>query len=147
MTVTTDASLDNSALVKKKDPAVTPEGVDAELVGRLVEQARAAGLQLTGEGSQRYRVFDSSGAQVPFGLVSHSPLPQGVTSRRSYGTPVWGVIRVEFRWTAYDKCVPLANATVEDDGIHLAYAMDEIRSCPETNKPASFRQATVLLHH
>jgi putative transposase len=36
---------------KKKDhPAVTPEGVDAELVGRLVEQVRAAGLQLTGEG-------------------------------------------------------------------------------------------------
>nr|GID88987.1 hypothetical protein Ade03nite_79110 [Actinoplanes derwentensis] len=37
-------------MAKKKDPATTPEGVDAELVGRLVEQARAAGLQLTGEG-------------------------------------------------------------------------------------------------
>jgi putative transposase len=50
MTVTTDAAVDTSAVVKKKTPAVSPEGVDAELVGRLVEQARAAGLQLTGEG-------------------------------------------------------------------------------------------------
>ena len=49
MTVTTDA-VDTSAVAKKKTPAVSPEGVDAELVGRLVEQARAAGLQLTGEG-------------------------------------------------------------------------------------------------
>ena len=49
MTVTTDA-VDTSAVAKKKTPASTPEGVDAELVGRLVEQARAAGLQLTGEG-------------------------------------------------------------------------------------------------
>src|SRR3954468_12550156 len=49
MTVTIDAAVDTSAVVKKK-PAATPEGVDAELVGRLVEQARAAGLQLTGEG-------------------------------------------------------------------------------------------------
>ncbi|WP_373293120.1 IS256 family transposase, partial [Actinoplanes campanulatus] len=37
-------------MAKKKGPAATPEGVDAELVGRLVEQARAVGLQLTGEG-------------------------------------------------------------------------------------------------
>jgi transposase-like protein len=49
MTVTTDA-VDTSAVAKKKTPAATPEGVDAELVGRLVEQARASGLQLTGEG-------------------------------------------------------------------------------------------------
>ena len=49
MTVMTDA-VDTSAVAKKKTPAATPEGVDAELVGRLVEQARAAGLQLTGEG-------------------------------------------------------------------------------------------------
>jgi transposase-like protein len=49
MTITTDA-VDTSAVAKKKIPAATPEGVDAELVGRLVEQARAAGLQLTGEG-------------------------------------------------------------------------------------------------
>jgi len=48
---TTTAAVDTAAVAKKKDhPAVTPEGVDAELVGRLVEQARAAGLQLTGEG-------------------------------------------------------------------------------------------------
>ena len=50
MTVTIDAAVDTSAVAKKKDPAMAPEGVDAELVGRLVEQARAAGLQLTGEG-------------------------------------------------------------------------------------------------
>jgi len=49
MTVMTDA-VDTSAVAKKKTSASTPEGVDAELVGRLVEQARAAGLQLTGEG-------------------------------------------------------------------------------------------------
>jgi hypothetical protein len=48
----TDATMavDTSA-VAKKDPARKPvDGVDAELVGRLVEQARAAGLQLTGDG-------------------------------------------------------------------------------------------------
>src|ERR1043165_3981994 len=50
MTVTIEAAVDTAAVVKKKNPAVSPEGVDAELVGRLVEQARAAGLQLTGEG-------------------------------------------------------------------------------------------------
>ncbi|MEU4626958.1 IS256 family transposase [Actinoplanes sp. NPDC023801] len=43
-------TVDTSAVAKKKTAAGTPEGVDAELVGRLVEQARAAGLQLTGEG-------------------------------------------------------------------------------------------------
>src|SRR5689334_7126418 len=50
MTVTIEAAVDTSAVAKKKDSPVTPEGVDGELVGRLVEQARAAGLQLTGEG-------------------------------------------------------------------------------------------------
>jgi transposase-like protein len=50
MTVTSEAGVDTSTVAKRKDPAATPEGVDAELVGRLVEQARAAGLQLTGEG-------------------------------------------------------------------------------------------------
>ena len=49
MTVVTD-TVDTSAVAKKKTSGTTPEGVDAELVGRLVEQARAAGLQLTGEG-------------------------------------------------------------------------------------------------
>ena len=49
MTITNDA-VDTSAVAKEKTPATTPEGVDAEPVGRLVEQARAAGLQLTGEG-------------------------------------------------------------------------------------------------
>ena len=29
--------MDTAAVVKKKDPAVSPEGVDAELVGRLVK--------------------------------------------------------------------------------------------------------------
>ena len=37
----------DTPVVVKKDP---DGGVDAELVARLVEQARAAGLQLTGEG-------------------------------------------------------------------------------------------------
>ncbi|SDY44087.1 Transposase (or an inactivated derivative) [Micromonospora pattaloongensis] len=41
----------DTAAVAKKDPAQPPvNGVDDELVGRLVEQARAAGLQLTGDG-------------------------------------------------------------------------------------------------
>ena len=45
------AAVDTSAVAKKKSPAAEPvDGVDAELVGRLVEQARAAGLQLTGDG-------------------------------------------------------------------------------------------------
>jgi putative transposase len=47
MTETTTA-VDTAAVPKKNDPA--DAGVDAELVGRLVEQARAAGLQLTGDG-------------------------------------------------------------------------------------------------
>src|SRR4051794_41292754 len=41
-------TVDTAAVPKKNNPAGV--GVDAELVGRLVEQARAAGLQLTGEG-------------------------------------------------------------------------------------------------
>lgn len=49
MTMTTDA-VDTASVAKKRDPGATPEGVDAELVGRLVEQARVAGLQLTGDG-------------------------------------------------------------------------------------------------
>jgi transposase-like protein len=44
----TTATVDTAAVPKKNNPA--DGGVDAELVGRLVEQARAAGLQLTGEG-------------------------------------------------------------------------------------------------
>jgi putative transposase len=44
------ATVDTSA-VAKKDPALPPaDGVDAALVERVVEQARAAGLQLTGVG-------------------------------------------------------------------------------------------------
>jgi putative transposase len=41
-------TVDTAAVPKKNDP--NDAGMDAELVGRLVEQARAAGLQLTGEG-------------------------------------------------------------------------------------------------
>src|SRR4051794_7797006 len=49
MTDTTMA-VDTSA-VAKMDPARRPaDGVDGELVGQLVDQARAAGLQLTGDG-------------------------------------------------------------------------------------------------
>jgi putative transposase len=36
MTVTMGAAVDTSTVAKKKDPATTPEGVDAELVGWLV---------------------------------------------------------------------------------------------------------------
>ena len=50
MTGTTTA-VDTSAVAKEIDPAGTPaDGVDAELIGRLAEQARAAGSQLTGDG-------------------------------------------------------------------------------------------------
>ena len=41
---------DTDAVVKRKPAQPDVEGVDAELVARLVEQARTAGLQLTGEG-------------------------------------------------------------------------------------------------
>src|SRR3954463_9007052 len=41
-------TVDTAAVPKKNKRG--DDGVDAELVGRLVEQARAAGLQLTGEG-------------------------------------------------------------------------------------------------
>src|SRR5881227_3566626 len=44
----TTVTVDAAAVPKKNKPA--DEGVDAELVARLVEQARTAGLQLTGEG-------------------------------------------------------------------------------------------------
>src|SRR5690349_25153683 len=44
----TTATVDTAAVPKKNNPA--DGGVDAELVGQLVEQARAAGLQLTGDG-------------------------------------------------------------------------------------------------
>jgi transposase-like protein len=46
----TAMTVDTSAVPKENDPAGPAGGVDAELVGRLVEQARAAGLRLTGEG-------------------------------------------------------------------------------------------------
>jgi hypothetical protein len=36
VTATIDAAVDTSAVAKKKDPPVTAESVDAELVGRLV---------------------------------------------------------------------------------------------------------------
>jgi hypothetical protein len=43
MTDTMTVAVDTSAVAKRKDPAPKPaDGADAELVGRLVEQARAA---------------------------------------------------------------------------------------------------------
>lgn len=42
MTVMADA-VDTSAVAKEKTPASTPEGVDAELVCRLVEQCPCRG--------------------------------------------------------------------------------------------------------
>src|ERR1700710_3075744 len=49
MTDTTMA-VDTSAVAKSSPAGGPAGGVDAELVGQLVEQARAAGLQLTGQG-------------------------------------------------------------------------------------------------
>src|ERR1700712_3453059 len=43
-------AVDTSAVAKRNEPATPVDGVDAALVGQLVEQARAAGLQLTGDG-------------------------------------------------------------------------------------------------
>lgn len=40
----------DTAAVAKKGPGQPADGVDADLVAQLVEQARAAGLQLTGDG-------------------------------------------------------------------------------------------------
>src|SRR4051794_38295184 len=45
----TTITVDTSAVAKRKD-AAADGGVDAALVGQLVEQARTAGLQLTGDG-------------------------------------------------------------------------------------------------
>jgi len=54
----------DTAVVAKRLHAVRPaaDGVDAELIGRLVEQARAAGVQLTGDGGlhQLKRVLESA---------------------------------------------------------------------------------------
>jgi putative transposase len=41
---------DTDAVAKRKPARPEDNGVDVDLVGRLVEQARTAGLQLTGEG-------------------------------------------------------------------------------------------------
>ena len=43
-------AVDTSAVAKKSPAGEPAGGLDAELVGRLVEQAWAAGLQLTGDG-------------------------------------------------------------------------------------------------
>jgi transposase-like protein len=43
-------AVDTSAVATKGPAGGPADGVDTELVGRLVEQARAAGLQLTGDG-------------------------------------------------------------------------------------------------
>ena len=40
-----------SAAVAKNGPGQPADGVDAELVAQLLEQARAAGLQLTDDGA------------------------------------------------------------------------------------------------
>jgi transposase-like protein len=49
MTVTRDAVDTAAVAMKKQDPAL-PAGVNDDLIGQLVEQARTSGLQLTGEG-------------------------------------------------------------------------------------------------
>ena len=48
MTVTSEAGVDTFAVVKKKDPAVSPEGVDAELVGRQLQRPLAAASMTKG---------------------------------------------------------------------------------------------------
>src|SRR3982750_374363 len=50
MTDVVIADADTDAVAKRKPAQPEGNGVDAELVARLVEQARTAGLQLTGEG-------------------------------------------------------------------------------------------------
>src|SRR5205085_1825516 len=45
-----DRRRDTDAVAKRKPARPDENGVDAELVDQLVEQARTAGLQLTGEG-------------------------------------------------------------------------------------------------
>ena len=57
-------AVDTAAVAKKQDPALPPaDGVDAELVGRLVERARAAGVQLSGEGGLLQQL--TSGCRSP----------------------------------------------------------------------------------
>nr|WP_239127714.1 hypothetical protein [Asanoa siamensis] len=68
MTDTTMA-VDSSAVAKRIDPAAVPaDGVDAELAGRPVEQAPAAGLQLTGGGGllQQLTVVSPADGAKPF---------------------------------------------------------------------------------
>jgi hypothetical protein len=72
MTVTTGA-MDTSAVAKKKTPASTPEGVDAELVGLLVEQARRAGLRLTGDGGLPAATADQASDRSCVGRRNHRP--------------------------------------------------------------------------
>ncbi|GIG93333.1 IS256 family transposase [Plantactinospora endophytica] len=50
MTDVVTAGADTGQVVKRKPGRPDVDGVDGELVARLVEQARTAGLQLTGEG-------------------------------------------------------------------------------------------------
>lgn len=76
------ASVDTAAGAKKIDPARSPvDGVDAELVARLVAQARAAGVQLTGfrrgqVQAQRHRhdhAGNACGGQISAGQRSPTP--------------------------------------------------------------------------
>lgn len=50
MTEVLIAEVDTGPVAKRRPARPESDGVDSELVGQLVEQARAAGLQLTGEG-------------------------------------------------------------------------------------------------
>ena len=75
MTESTTA-VDTAAVpTKKNHPA--DGGVDAELVGRLVEQARAAGLQLTGEGGLPQQLTKRVVHQDWYGV----PVPDGSRCR------------------------------------------------------------------
>lgn len=62
------AESDTDAVAKRKPGRPEENGVDAQLVDQLVEQARTAGLQLTGEGGLLQqltkRVLESDGRRV-----------------------------------------------------------------------------------
>jgi hypothetical protein len=73
MTEVSTAGVETAAVAKKNDPARQPvHGVDGELVDRLVGQACAAGLQLTGDGGFATAAHEA-GPGVRLGLGDQRP--------------------------------------------------------------------------
>jgi putative transposase len=56
MTDVMTAGIDTDLVTKPNTPPAQPDALDEQLVGQLVEQARASGLQLTGEGGLLQRL-------------------------------------------------------------------------------------------